>query len=39
MAENIEGTAFDISPGWLFLNRNDAVLVEYNVNYEAWGLT
>jgi hypothetical protein len=39
MAETIEGTAFENSPAWLFLNLNDAVLVEHNVNYAAWGLT
>jgi len=39
MAQTIEGTAFENSPGWLFLNRSDAVLVEHNVNYAAGGLT
>ena len=39
MAETIEGTAFENSPGCLFLKPNDAVLVEHNVNYAAWELS
>lgn len=33
--QTIEGTAFENSPGCLFINLNYAVLVEHSVNYAA----